>query len=188
MPEAIEGVSVIVPTRNAAPLLPAFFTNLRQCEVLEVFICDLGSEDDTVAISRDTGAHTLRGISDLGGAANAARHQARGNVLWLLSPHCRPPPYIANDLAALFAEKGLVCGYFPILAFPGANGWWRARSANFYAAWRNHLLMEHGPFFRRAWLEEEGGFGKGEAPLISLFAKARGVRAVFRTPLAMKLE
>ncbi|MCX7935567.1 MAG: glycosyltransferase, partial [Planctomycetota bacterium] len=92
MPEAIEGVSVIVPTRNAAPLLSNFFANLRQCEVLEVFLCDLGSEDDTLTLSRDAGVHILRGSSDIAEAANAAARQARGNVLWLLSPHCRPPP------------------------------------------------------------------------------------------------
>ena len=188
MPEAIEGVSVIVPACNAAAILTAFFANLRQCEVLEVFLCDLGSQDATVAIGRDAGAHILRGCSDFAGAANAAARQARGNVLWLLSPHCRPPPYIANDLTALFAEESVWVGYFPISAFPGADGWWRARLANFRAAWRNQVLLEHGPFFQRAWFDSQGGCANGEGSLTALFTAARRARAVFCAPMRMKLE
>ena len=88
-------ISVVIPTSNAAPSLPATLAALQSGResglIGEVLITDGGSEDETKAIAEAAGAKVLRGAQGHGGHGSRGGQLQRGAVAavgdWFLFLH-----------------------------------------------------------------------------------------------------
>ncbi len=82
-------LSVIIPTLNAAPVLPAclgaLFEGVSAGLIRELIVSDGGSGDATHAIAREAGAVLITGAPSRGGQLRRAGSLARGR--WMLFLH-----------------------------------------------------------------------------------------------------
>ena len=114
-------VSVLVPTRNAAPFLPTMLRSiLTKPDVdLEVIVIDDGSTDGSGDVARRFGDNRVRVISTDGvgisKAFNAGLEAARGEVITRCdADDLYPPGRLSRQVQwlRLYEEFGAVCGGF----------------------------------------------------------------------------
>jgi glycosyltransferase involved in cell wall biosynthesis len=99
---SVRDVTVVVPARNAAALLPACLASVRESGVAEVIVVDGLSTDDTVEIARSHGAVVLSD-EGLGLPVARARGAEHASTRWvaLIDADVVVPE---NALAALLEE------------------------------------------------------------------------------------
>lgn len=121
-------VSLLLPTRNGAASLPAFFAALRQQERQpeEILVADTASSDATVAICQEHGATILpvaQAEFDHGGTRTMLAQRAVGEMLLF----CTQDAILANPkslkrlIAPLAADATLACSYGRQIAGPEAS-------------------------------------------------------------------
>lgn len=154
-------VSVVVPARDAAQLLPGLLDALaaQTRPPDEIVVCDDGSQDDTAAVAQAAGAKVVPGAGEGPGAArNLAGAAATGAVLAFTDADCVPDPgWLAAGLAAL-EDADLVQGAVRPDAPVGAwdrTIWVLRLSGLFETA---NLLV------RRDVFDRVGGFPAGARP------------------------
>ena len=104
-PAVLPGLSVVVPTLNAAALLPATLATLGGM-VAEVVVADGGSTDGTDGLARSLGATVIAAPRGRGAQLAAGIAAARGPWLLLLHADSRLAPGWAAAVRAAMAEPG----------------------------------------------------------------------------------
>jgi rSAM/selenodomain-associated transferase 2 len=141
-------LSVIVPTLDAAAVLPAALHSLveaRRCGVLrEVVIADGGSRDETVAIASAWGARVVSAPRGRGAQLVAGAAAASGAWLFFLHADTRLTPGWALSVAAFLGEDGN-CDRAGYLRFRLDDDAAAARRIEAAVAWRcRHLALPYG--------------------------------------------
>lgn len=158
-------LSIIVPTLNAAAVLPGLLADIAAepaAGVGEVIIADGGSTDATVAIAA-AGARLIHARRGRGAQLAAGAAAARGE--WLLFVHAdtRLPAGWARAVAAFIAApgSGQRAGYFRFALDDDAPA---ARRLERLARWRSRALAlpygDQGLLLSRAFYQQLGGYGR----------------------------
>ena len=112
-------ISVIIPTLNAAHVLPktadALLAGVTEGLIRELVISDGGSDDDTALVARELGARLIEGAPGRGG--QLARGAAVAKGAWLLLLHA--DTHLSEDWT-MEARRH-------IETHPGNAGWFRLR-------------------------------------------------------------
>lgn len=151
----ITGLSVVVPTLNAAPALPATLASLGAAA--EVVVADGGSTDGTDGLARSLGATVIAAPRGRGAQLAAGIAAARGPWLLLLHADTRLAPGWAAAVRAAMAEPGRAFHFRFALddAAPAARRLERA------VAWRCRALAlpygDQGLLIHRDLLAAVGG-------------------------------
>ncbi len=152
------GVSVVIPTLNAAETLP---TTLAALGAAEVVVADGGSSDGTVALADAAGAGVVRAPTGRGPQLAAGAEAASGKWLLFLHADTVPQGEWLDDVAAFVAAPGnarRAAAFRFAIDLPGAG----ARRLERWVAWRSRVLaLPYGdqalliatPFYR-----EIGGY------------------------------
>lgn len=128
-PAAGPAISVVMPAYNAAPLLPQvlapLMAMLRAGEIAEVLVVDDRSTDDTAAVAAALGARVLVMARNggPGAARNFAAGHAAGEILWLVDSDVVAHPGGAAQIAAAFADPGVVAVFGSYDDAPADQGW-----------------------------------------------------------------
>jgi len=178
-------VSVVLRCRDEACHLPALLADLRAQQVgdatIEIVAVDSGSADDSVAILEAHGVAVLRldpRRFSYGRSLNEGIRAARGEIVVLVSAHCRPcsPDWIAHlvqplraaDVAGTFGRQVPEPALNPIEAvtlarlFP-PHGPSPVRFSNANAALRRATVLAR-PFDEEAPTAEDHLWALGLAP------------------------
>jgi len=172
MREWVEGVSVIIPVKNAGKLLPAFLDNLMTCAAMEVILCDLGSSDDTVAIAATRGVSIVRGVGTESQAVSEAVKRARGSAFWFLSVRSFPVENAALQILSALDQRGIVGGYFYLAPHKwSVSCWLRVLLRNANAHLSHKISLSHGLFIDREAYRHIGGIPDGHHGLPRFYEK-----------------
>ena len=154
--------SVIIPTLNAAAVVPGLIEQLRASALVkEIIIVDGGSSDETAAIARTAGARVIaaprgRGVQLAMGASAAA-----GDWLLFLHADCRLSSDWERAVSAFLAAQKTAdrAGYFDFALDDGAPA---ARRLERIVAWRCRVLAlpygDQGLLVARNLYRAVGGF------------------------------
>ncbi len=105
-------ISIIVPTRNRAPLLDRLLASLREIQypTWEVIVVDDGSRDGTRMVAERHGAKGLpltylyQPWRKMGAARNLAMSRARGTIVAFTDDDCTVDPLWLGAIATAFIE------------------------------------------------------------------------------------
>jgi len=152
-------ISVVIPTWNEAPRLPALLAALRaEATPHEVVVSDGCSPDGTARVARAAGVRCLTGPPGRGAQLARGIAAARGEVVLMLHADSRFPRGGLGAVAAALAARPEAPGGNFRLLFDGEDGFsrWLER---FYAGLRRRGIYygDSGIFIRRAALEALGG-------------------------------
>ena len=149
-------LSVVIPTLNAAALLPACLERVAEAD--EIIVVDGGSADGTPALARAGGARLLESSPGRGRQLAAGAEAAAGD--WLLFLHADTlldPGWRAAVDAHVAAGGGPACFRFAL-----ADGAWQARAIERGVALRNRLFGlpygDQGLLVSRAAYSAAGGY------------------------------
>ena len=152
-------LSIIIPTLNEAPNLPATLDSIGELgDDLEVIVVDAGSTDATIAIAQQRGCRVFVGNPGRGKQMNAGAAIATGQSLLFLHADTRLPVGYRIEIERVLATPVSV-GAFPLaIDAPG----FVLRVIESGAAFRSRLLQmpygDQGLFFRAADFYAQGGF------------------------------
>jgi hypothetical protein len=176
-------VSVIIPTLNAAPGLPATLACLAEGLdaglIRELILSDGGSTDDIAALAGHAGARLVTGPAGRGGQLARGARAAQGD--WLLFVHADThlgPGWAAAVLAHLRNHPG-AAGYFRLtfradgLAPRLVAGWANLRARRLHLPYGDQGLLIPRPLYDAA-----GGYP--DIPLMEDVALARALGARMR--------
>jgi len=156
------GVSVVIPTLNAARELPATLAALANTRLIrEIIVADGGSSDDSVAVAQAVGARIVNAPRGRGTQFAAGADAASGDWLLFLHADCRLAPGWGGSVAAFVAAPGAAgrAGYF---AFALDDASPAARRLERIVAWRCRALGlpygDQGLLIARALYQAVGGF------------------------------
>lgn len=127
-------LSVIIPTRNSAQLLPptlvALMEGLHAGLIHELVVVDAGSDDETCAVARAMGAVVLDWRP--GGAEQMKSGRAAAKAAWhlILIPGAVLAPGWADAASAFITKHPNALGYFAIEG-PGIRTAWQNFAARF---------------------------------------------------------
>ncbi len=122
-------ISVIIPTRNAEPFLPALLERLRGQEgvgEMEILVVDSASDDNTCAIAADFGAR-VHGIAladfDHGATRTMAVQMSRGGIVVFLTQDALPVDEqgLARLVRPLREEERVAAACGRQVPWPGAS-------------------------------------------------------------------
>ena len=128
-------ISVIVPARDAAALLPSLFAALDRTTFdgpWETVVVDDASTDATADIAAEWGARVVRLPSQSGPAAarNAGLAAARAPLIAFTDADCEPSPGWLSGLARALGDADIASGpVHPRPERPRARSTGRSRSA-----------------------------------------------------------
>ena len=141
-------LSVIIPTFDAAPLLPAALRSLGEARsfglLREVVIADGGSRDDTPAIAAAWGARVVTAPRGRGAQLAAGAAAAQGAWLLFLHADTRLLPEWSREVTAFIADRGNRgrAGYLRFRLDDASRG---ARRLEAAVAWRcRRLALPYG--------------------------------------------
>jgi rSAM/selenodomain-associated transferase 2 len=152
-------VSIIVPALNEASQIEKTILALKGLKgEKEILVIDGGSEDETVAVARESGAIVRESARGRGAQQHAGACEARGQILWFVHADTIPPPHALTDLLAALQDPSVAGGNFG-LAFDGTSRAARRLTAIYPALrWLNLCYGDSGIFVRRAVYDAIGGF------------------------------
>ena len=155
-------VSVVIPTLNAAGMLPATLAALRHSGIVrEVIVADGGSSDETAAHARAAGARIVVAQRGRGSQLAAGAAVAAGDWLLFLHADCRPEPGWEDAVGAFLAAPNAQsrAGYFDLALDDEAPA---ARRLERIVAWRCRALAlpygDQGLLIARTLYDAVGGF------------------------------
>lgn len=169
-----QSVSVVIPARNAAPMIGEVVRLVRAQQwpglALELIVVDDGSTDATGEAARAAGARVISAAATDGGnpaaARNAGAAQAQGDVVVFLDADCTPAAEWLRAMLSRMAE-GRVCVGGSLALPPGlsASARW-----DYYCGWyhvhpqrRPGWVVSHPPCnlgIRRELFLQSGGFNE----------------------------
>jgi rSAM/selenodomain-associated transferase 2 len=156
------GVSVVIPTLDAADDLPVTLAALAGAELIgEIIVVDGGSHDDTAAIAAAGGARIVSASRGRGTQLAAGAAAAAGDWLLFLHADCRLAPRWELAVTDFIAAPGAAgrAGYF---AFALDDASRAARRLERIVAWRCRALGlpygDQGLLIARALYQAVGGF------------------------------
>lgn len=102
-------IAVVLPAYNAARTLRQTFAEIPHDIVDDVILTDDGSRDDTVAIARELGIHTLQHEKNRGYGGNqktcyAAALQRGADIVVMLHPDYQYTPKLVTAMASMIAS------------------------------------------------------------------------------------
>ena len=152
----IAGLSVVVPTLNAAATLPATLAALRGAAA-EVVVADGGSADATAAVARGLGAAVVAAPRGRGTQLAAGIAAARGPWLLLLHADTRLGPGWAEAARGAMRDPGRAWHF----RFALDDDSPAARRLERLVAWRSRALAlpygDQGLLLHRGLLDAAGG-------------------------------
>ncbi|WP_323768187.1 TIGR04283 family arsenosugar biosynthesis glycosyltransferase [Marinovum sp.] len=170
-------ISVIIPTLNAGPALPACLMalgeGLQEGLIRELIISDGGSTDATLQTARAAGAEIVTGPASRGGQLRRGAVRAKGD--WLLFLHadtCLAPGWAAPVLAHLTTETAAAFRLRFDSRHPMARlteSWANLRSRLFDLPYGDQALL-----LPRALYHAAGGYP--DQPLMEDVALARALK------------
>ncbi len=105
-------ISVIIPVRNEADILPALLRSLVGAGVHEVIVVDGQSDDESVERARQSGATVLSCAPSRGRQLSLGAEAASGEVILFLHADSILPPGFADQILRIAQEPGVVAGAF----------------------------------------------------------------------------
>ena len=181
-------LSVVIPTRNAAVVLPgclaALMEGLEAGVIREVVITDGGSDDATLQIADAAGAVTVQGAASRGGQLRRGAQVAGGGWLMFLHADTVLPAGWAGAVSAQMvqgAPAAFQLGFDATWVMPRlVAGWANLRSRVFGLPYGDQALL-----ISRADYEAVGGFA--DIPLMEDVAMARALKGrIALLPLAVR--
>ncbi|MDJ0697195.1 TIGR04283 family arsenosugar biosynthesis glycosyltransferase [Mastigocoleus sp. MO_188.B34] len=173
-------ISIIIPTLNEAKNIQATLATINTATDIEVIVVDGGSEDDTVAITKqyckqNAGDGDIKIISGYRGRAlqmNAGAAAATGEILLFLHADTRLPAefdvMVRKIFSAPISKSKIVAGAFTLKIDAKGMG---LRLVEWGVKLRSHLWeMPYGDqaiFLKKQTFEEIGGFP--ELPIMEDF-------------------
>jgi rSAM/selenodomain-associated transferase 2 len=149
-------ISVVIPTLNAAATLPATLDALGP--VAEIVVADGGSEDSSVELAHQAGAHVVAGSPGRGRQLAAGVAASTGEWLLLLHADTRLSPEWRDQAAAHIHQHPGKAAYFRF-ALDSADP--KARRLERLVAWRCRVLGlpygDQGLLIGRDTLRRAGG-------------------------------
>jgi rSAM/selenodomain-associated transferase 2 len=151
-------VSIIVPALNEASHIGQTLRALQSLEGdKEILIVDGGSNDQTIAVARQSGARVLESARGRGVQQHAGAVAAHGDILWFLHADTIPPAHALSDITAAI-DAGSVGGNFG-LTFDGNSRAARHLTSIYPTLrWLNLCYGDSGLFVRTTIYHEIGGF------------------------------
>ncbi len=181
-------LSVVIPTRNAAVVLPgclaALMEGLEAGVIREVVITDGGSDDATLQIADAAGAVIVQGVASRGGQLRRGAQAAGGDWLLFLHADTILPAGWAGAVSAQMvqgAPAAFQLGFDATGVMPRlVAGWANLRSRVFGLPYGDQALL-----ISRADYEAVGGFA--DIPLMEDVAMARALKGrIALLPLAVR--
>jgi glycosyltransferase involved in cell wall biosynthesis len=163
-PDAPQRVSVVVPTRNSARTLTACLASIRaQVDEdgspfpLELVVVDNHSDDDTAAIAARFADVVIVAGPERSAQRNAGANAAVAAVIAFIDSDQTLDPFVAVQAsAALDASPTAGLAIIPEHSF--GEGFWAHCKTLEKSLTEGDPRTEAGRFFRRAALEQVGGF------------------------------
>ncbi len=162
---SVPAVSVVIPTLNEAPELPATLDSVEAAlgGVAEIVVCDGGSTDDTARAAASR-ARVVRSAAGRGRQLNSGARAAHADVLLFLHADTWLSPGAGSALAAAVQQPQVVGGCFRLrLRGPSAE----RRIAKLLAAgidlrsqWLRTATGDQAIWARRAAFQRIGGFAE----------------------------
>jgi rSAM/selenodomain-associated transferase 2 len=157
------GLSIVIPTLDAAASLPATLASLRERPDTEIVIADGGSSDATSVLARAAGATVVRAPRGRGSQLAAGAAAARGDWLLFLHADTLLAPGWGRAVDAFMAGDGAgdgaCAGYFRFVLDDTGPA---ARRLERLVAWRCRVLGlpygDQGLLIARRSYEAVGGF------------------------------
>ncbi len=178
-------ISVIIPTKNEAQLLPGCLTSLADQKTavsFEVIVVDTDSTDGTVKIAESFGARIIR--EPRKGKVYAFRRgaeSARGDILCFTEADCVVSDHWIETIADYFASHpsvGTICGIYTfrhtgVFNRMGTIIGHIIAHLLFYGIYRHHSIRASNFAVRKSVYEKTGGFS-------SLYKELYDVELSFR--------
>ena len=157
-------LSVIIPTLNAAAVLPAAITQFNAAKadglVADIIVSDGGSHDDSVVLAQTAGALVVAGHPGRGQQLARGAQAASGDWLLFLHADTRLDPGWEAAVTAFIAAKGE--NHAAAFAFALDDDAPAARRLERMVAWRGRWLAlpygDQGLLISRKRYDQLGGF------------------------------
>jgi rSAM/selenodomain-associated transferase 2 len=154
-------LSIVIPTLNEGGNVARLLGEIAAQDVpCQVIVADGGSDDNTVAAARSTGAMVVAAPRGRGRQLRAGAAAADGDVLLFLHADSRLGPGALAALRHALAERPDAAGGNFRILFDGDGAFdrWLERA---YGWWRGHGFYygDSGIFARRTVYERIGGIG-----------------------------
>ncbi|YCM43581.1 TIGR04283 family arsenosugar biosynthesis glycosyltransferase [Verrucomicrobiaceae bacterium 227] len=152
-------ISIIVPTLNEEPRLPALLESLQREHPHEIIIADGGSQDRTVDIAQEAGARIVHATKGRASQMNLAAASATGEFLLFLHADTLPPPDYQKVIHRVLQTPGTSAGAFRFaLAGNLALGPLIESLVNLRCRIFKTPYGDQGLFLRRSIFNHLGGF------------------------------
>ena len=108
-------ISIIIPVLNEAKIIQSILNELQQHSQVEVIVVDGGSQDNTIAMARQTGVKVIS-VFQKGRAAqmNAGVNIARGDILLFLHADTKLPSNFVELVVKTLEPASVVAGAFEL--------------------------------------------------------------------------
>ena len=179
-------ISIIIPVLNEAAVINQTLAQLCPNSEIEIIVVDGGSQDDTVAIAKQT-APTAKVITVIGkgraGQMNSGANFAQSEILLFLHADTRLPPNFIDLVGKTLNQTDVIAGAFELAIDGSAKS---LRWIEKLVKVRSHLLSlpygDQGIFITQAAFVEAGGFA--DLPIMEDFEFIKRVQKMGRIAIA----
>ncbi len=153
-------ISLLIPLLNERAALERLRPRLEQMQGLEeILLADGGSRDGSPELAERAGWRVIQSPKGRGLQLEAARREARGEILWMLHADTRPPQRAPELLRRAFSRPEVEASAFR-LAYE--KGGWAMALVAWGGNWRSRLRRrpygDQALAVRASTLEQLGGF------------------------------
>ncbi len=162
--QVVESISVVIPTLNEATHIRTCLKSLSQSStpINEIFVVDGGSQDETKSMIKGFPVRLLESKKGRGYQISLGVKACRSDAVLVLHADASLPPDVAKTIISVLNKNPDVVGGEigqrfvsttpkPILLLVEALN-------DFRATWQSGSFGDQGQFFRRASIEQAGGF------------------------------